>query len=367
MKVFLDDERSTPDGWIRAYWPDEVIRLLQAGQVEVLSLDHDLGDDSRGTGYDVILWMETEVALHGFSPPLILIHSANSAAAQRMRAGVESIARLASRQSFANLKVKFYEEEIVTVRGGVQNSLNSLYEKFKNEVSLPAELAERASPPLLLSVSDKWVNAEKRVLVVGQETLGWDFHPGDYFPDLKDPIMTFADFQVTPNSVAALTAGYRDFEFARHQPGNYNSPFWRAYRSVRSSLGEDVDGAETAVLWTNLFRMSLDNGSVYENGSSEEAALIREAGSALLRAEIQVLAPTSVIFFTGPNYNEHLYAQFPGVEPFNLESYEPEKTSMLKHPLLPIRTFRTYHPAYLARSGQWGIISEINAWNQETA
>lgn len=97
MKVFLDDKRPTPDGWIRTYWPDEVIRLLQTGLVEMLSLDHDLGDDSRGTGYDVILWIETEVALHGFSPPLILIHSANSAAAQRMRAGIESITQLAFR------------------------------------------------------------------------------------------------------------------------------------------------------------------------------------------------------------------------------------------------------------------------------
>ncbi|MCF1249250.1 hypothetical protein LH705_06715 [Pseudomonas putida] len=245
----------------------------------------------------------------------------------------------------------------------IQSELNSLYEQFKSNTSLPSELAERTSPPLLLNVSEKWVNSAKRVLVVGQETLGWDFHPGDYFPDLKAPIMTFADFQATPNSVAALTAGYRDFEFARHQPGNYNSPFWRAYRSVRSSLGEDVDGAETAVLWTNLFRMSLDHGSVYENGSPEEAVLIRDAGSALLRAEIELLAPTSIIFFTGPNYNEHLYSQFPDIELMHLEDYELEKTAMLSHSLFPIRTFRTYHPAYLARSGQWNIISEINAWH----
>lgn len=33
MKVFLDDERNTPDGWVRAYWPDEVIALLETGQV----------------------------------------------------------------------------------------------------------------------------------------------------------------------------------------------------------------------------------------------------------------------------------------------------------------------------------------------
>ncbi|MCP3728382.1 hypothetical protein M3I53_35625 [Paraburkholderia sp. CNPSo 3272] len=64
MKVFLDDERPTPKGWLRVYWPDEAIRLLESGIVEEISLDHDLGDDDRGTGYDVILWIEEVVALH---------------------------------------------------------------------------------------------------------------------------------------------------------------------------------------------------------------------------------------------------------------------------------------------------------------
>lgn len=50
MKVFLNDERSTPDGWVRTFWPEEVIALLQTGEVTELSLDHDLGDDARGTG-----------------------------------------------------------------------------------------------------------------------------------------------------------------------------------------------------------------------------------------------------------------------------------------------------------------------------
>ena len=57
MKVYLDDERETPKGWVRCYWPDEVIDLLHSGEVAEISLDHDLGDDARGTGYDVLLWM----------------------------------------------------------------------------------------------------------------------------------------------------------------------------------------------------------------------------------------------------------------------------------------------------------------------
>ncbi len=97
MKVYLDDERTTPDGWVRTWWPDEVIALLKTGQVSELSLDHDLGDDERGTGYDVILWIEEAVALHGFVPPRIHVHSANSSAALKMQAGVRAIEALARR------------------------------------------------------------------------------------------------------------------------------------------------------------------------------------------------------------------------------------------------------------------------------
>ena len=97
MKVFLDDERETPAGWVRVYWPDEVIALLKQGQVKEVSLDHDLGDDERGTGYDVILWIEEAVALHGFQPPQLKVHSANTSAREKMLRGIETIERLASR------------------------------------------------------------------------------------------------------------------------------------------------------------------------------------------------------------------------------------------------------------------------------
>ncbi|HKR38586.1 MAG TPA: cyclic-phosphate processing receiver domain-containing protein [Paraburkholderia sp.] len=53
--MLLDDERPPPKGWLRVYWPDEAIQLLESGIVEEISLDHDLGNDAGGTGYDVIL------------------------------------------------------------------------------------------------------------------------------------------------------------------------------------------------------------------------------------------------------------------------------------------------------------------------
>lgn len=78
-------------------WPDEAIALLETGEVAVISLDHDLGDDERGTGYDVLLWIEEAVALRGFDPPEMRVHSANSSARLKMEAAIASIHRLAAR------------------------------------------------------------------------------------------------------------------------------------------------------------------------------------------------------------------------------------------------------------------------------
>lgn len=90
VKLYLDDERPTPDGWIGCRWPQDVIARMMCGDVEAVSLDHDLGDDEHGTGYDVLLFIEERVHL-GMIPPKIYIHTANPAARQRMQAAVHSI------------------------------------------------------------------------------------------------------------------------------------------------------------------------------------------------------------------------------------------------------------------------------------
>ncbi len=95
MKVWLDDEREAPAGWVRCYWPSEVIELLEGGCVTHLSLDHDLGDDERGTGYDVLLWVEEAVVTASFVPPVeIKVHSANAGARPKMQSAIGQIRRL---------------------------------------------------------------------------------------------------------------------------------------------------------------------------------------------------------------------------------------------------------------------------------
>jgi hypothetical protein len=55
-KVWLDDNRPAPEGWVRARTVAEAQELLETGRVTHLSLDYDLGFDEP-TGYDLVRWM----------------------------------------------------------------------------------------------------------------------------------------------------------------------------------------------------------------------------------------------------------------------------------------------------------------------
>ena len=92
IRLFLDDVREAPPDWCLMRSVKDVIDALKTSSVSIISLDHDLGDSAiYGTGYDVILWIENEVATNNFNPPEIRVHSANPPAAKKMRAGIEKI------------------------------------------------------------------------------------------------------------------------------------------------------------------------------------------------------------------------------------------------------------------------------------
>ena len=116
MKVYLDDIRETPEGWVRVYTAGEAIALLQTGRVQEISLDHDLGDackfcierDEEGiykgttciasvcscgchsTGYDVAAWIEEAAWTRGFKVPVWKCHSANPAGKARIEAAMRT-------------------------------------------------------------------------------------------------------------------------------------------------------------------------------------------------------------------------------------------------------------------------------------
>jgi hypothetical protein len=86
MKVYLDDVRQAPEGWHQCVTAWEVIDLFNSGEkITHLSLDHDLGPEKSGTGYDVCLYLMEKVFENpSFPLPHTLIHSANPVGVQHM-------------------------------------------------------------------------------------------------------------------------------------------------------------------------------------------------------------------------------------------------------------------------------------------
>lgn len=79
MKLWVDDLRPAPDeSWTWVVTAPEAVRALRSGQVEVMSLDHDLGDD--GDTRMIIYWLIHEWGTEGRNwwPAEVRVHSMNN-------------------------------------------------------------------------------------------------------------------------------------------------------------------------------------------------------------------------------------------------------------------------------------------------
>lgn len=98
MKVWHDDIRQPPSGWVWARTNESAMALLTYENVEEISLDHDLGLDhidpnedeeaiffagpsDNGTGLDLVKWMVEDPKR---VPAKVTIHSWNPAGASAM-------------------------------------------------------------------------------------------------------------------------------------------------------------------------------------------------------------------------------------------------------------------------------------------
>jgi len=97
MKLWLDDRREAPAGWVWAKTAAEAIALIDAGTFDEVSLDHDLGDSAHEpewTGYTVLCHIESKVVWDAdYVAPKIYTHSDNAPGIRKMRLGIESITR----------------------------------------------------------------------------------------------------------------------------------------------------------------------------------------------------------------------------------------------------------------------------------
>lgn len=92
IKIFLDDIRIPLDSdWniIKTYNDFvTVIEKISFNDIEIISLDHDLGDvggmEGEKTGYDAAKWLVDQAISRNQKLPLIKVHSANPIGAKNI-------------------------------------------------------------------------------------------------------------------------------------------------------------------------------------------------------------------------------------------------------------------------------------------
>ena len=240
-------------------------------------------------------------------------------------------------------------------RAAAQAKLLKVYHNWKKDLKVSPENASEFSPPLLLGVTEEYCRAQTRVLIIGQETFGWDWTSElrTKYPNYKNDwpfadLNSMQDFITNDDAIEALCWGYEQFEFSKPQPIAYRSPFWQAFREVQQ-------WSNVGVMWSNLVRSDYKGGS-FLAAPEELREMFVERQSALLKSEIAILRPDVCLMFTGPYYDPILTATFSECNFGPLNDLPLRQIAKLNHPSLPDRTFRTYHPNYLSRSKHWNYI-----------
>ena len=108
INIYLDDLRDCPKGFVLAKTIEEVKELMKLNNVEILSLDHDLGSDTKGnvldTGYDLVKYLCEYMNEENFSVDKIYLHTDNPVGRDNMFETLKG----AQRRDFINKSIEIY-------------------------------------------------------------------------------------------------------------------------------------------------------------------------------------------------------------------------------------------------------------------
>ncbi|MCK2157249.1 MULTISPECIES: cyclic-phosphate processing receiver domain-containing protein [Exiguobacterium] len=112
MNIYLDDLRDCPEGFTIARTMDEAIALFEQHEVDILSLDHDLGEDNEGNllpdGYDFVKYF----CENGLRAKKIYIHTDNGVG----RANMYETLKGAQKRGFIHPDIEIFHYSITVNR-----------------------------------------------------------------------------------------------------------------------------------------------------------------------------------------------------------------------------------------------------------
>lgn len=176
----------------------------------------------------------------------------------------------------------------MTITNTINRQLTARYMTWLSELReyAPVLLTETYSNPYYTSIPEGWFETEKpRIMVVGEEGFGsWGCGKAGVIGDPENPFYSLEDI----SRIQAWNGNYLRSQLGQQNTHKKNnSPFWKRFRRV----------AEYGVCcWTNIDKIHCLSDSKCAL-TSKERALLHTTPTCILREEIDLLAPTHIIFF----------------------------------------------------------------------
>lgn len=191
----------------------------------------------------------------------------------------------------------------------------------------------------LPSVSEHYLAAQKKVLIVGKQTRSW----ANATCGIKLGKAANSD------NVAAAMELHRTFLL---KPPT-SSKFMQFYRAANILLSGDTKYRPSTAIWANLFCVSSNGKSPVGTNSFQSVC---ELSQKLLKAQIEILEPDAIIFTTGTGYDQYLKAFFP----LRTDSEVIQPKTLWGFKINGVQCYRTSHPQWASgRDGRAEALSRI--------
>ncbi len=212
---------------------------------------------------------------------------------------------------------------------------------FEPYVSENANANANISYPFFTGVSDKYMSAKNRIMIVGQETRGWSVYKPDWpIVDSQKWAIDYLDYQLHYSN---------EFDFKLKFGKRNCSQFWNFFRAFSNS--------GIVPCWNNIDKAQRDiNGKTMSLTINMEMELNRNlpnTNKTLFQKEVEIIKPDVIVFITGPYYHATMECAL-NIEKGSLQelnlSYATGCLDITSVSRLGIPSFWTYHPRHITNS-----------------
>ena len=207
------------------------------------------------------------------------------------------------------------------------SKLKDLQNLFDELNSSSNEKDHNFSWPLLLRIwEEEYLSAPVKLMVFGQEATGWSNQAND---------------KIEENDAKSLTEEYLIHDMGRDK---MNSAFIRTMHSINIRLGNPDTNC---FVYNNILKFAKENDHGYPSDRVMDAEM---RYLDVIQDEVDILKPEVCVFLTGVDYDSDIEKKFNGAEFFPVSGFDENWLAQVKHPHLPQKSFRTYHPGHIRKS-----------------